>query len=76
MVAADATGLPQASGMRYATKAAWAAAKALELRQQANRIGYTSNWRRARSNSDARHNLRREAERFERMAERFAAQRK
>jgi hypothetical protein len=59
----------------YPTKAAWAAAKANELREKASTLPYvpSSNWRAVRRRMDGRDNLNREALRFERMAERFRA---
>jgi hypothetical protein len=60
----------------YPTKAAWAAAKAHELRQKADAIPrvQSSNWRGVRRRMTGLDNLRREALRFEMIAERFAAQ--
>lgn len=63
-------------GMRYATKADWAAAKAQQLRREADLLPYvrSSDWRGVRARSQAVQNLTDQARRFERMEERFRAQ--
>ena len=59
----------------YRTKAAWAAAEARKLRQQASDLPLASSmdWRGVQRRMRAQAHLRDEANRYERMAERFTA---
>lgn len=59
----------------HRTKAAWAAAEARKLRQQANDLPMVSSmdWRGVQRRMRAQAHLRDEANRYERMAERFTA---
>lgn len=60
---------------RYPTKAAWAAAKASELRAAASALPQVagSDWRAVKQRDATRKALLAEAARFDRMAARFAA---
>lgn len=57
--------------MRYQTKAAWAAAKAAELRRKALDTPWAMSRSRQRANASHYAYYDREAARYERMAERF-----
>lgn len=58
---------------RFPTKAAWALAKAAEIRQQADAIPMVSSmdWRGVRRRAEARRHLEGKARRFEMMARRL-----
>ena len=60
----------------YRTKAEWAAAKARELRQEARLMPTvpSANWQAVRRRMTALRTLRAEADRLEKLAERFRAQ--
>lgn len=62
----------------YRTKAAWAAAQAQQLHQQANEVAAErvpgARWRRVRAKLDGVARLRAEAWRYERLARRFEAE--
>lgn len=62
-------------GMRYATKADWAAAKARQLREEARLLPYvhSADWRGVRARCRAVQTISDHARRYERMAERFRA---
>lgn len=59
---------------RYASKADWAAAKAAELRRQADDLSRPEalgDWRQAKMREESARELRREAAKFDRIAARY-----
>lgn len=69
-VAAGETAPTYPAGMRYATKAEWAAAKAQQLRNEARLLPHVraADWRNVKARTRAMRTIHADADRFERMA--------